>query len=85
MLPVKVTVSVNGKTVPVDQVKDPRVASALKQMGRDMGAKLAKITCPEHQRSVTDVRIHVGRAGDGDIKYDSCCAKLTEAVSRALG
>ena len=85
MLPVKVTVSVNGKTVPVEQVKDPRVANALKQMGRDMGAKLAKISCPEHHRPVADVRIHVGRTGDGDIKYDVCCEKLTQAVARALG
>jgi len=85
MLPVKVTVTVNGKVAPVDQVKDQRVAVALKQMGRDMGAKLAKITCPEHQRSVTDVRIHVGRNGDADLKYESCCDKLAQAVGRALG
>jgi hypothetical protein len=85
MLPVKVTVSVNGKNVPVDQVKDQRIAGALKQMGRDMGARLAKITCPDHQRPVSDVRIHVGRNGDGDLKYDSCCEKLTQAVARILG
>ena len=85
MVPVKVTVSVNGKVVPVEQVKDPRIANALKQMGRDMGAKLSKITCPEHQKCVTDVRIHVGRTGDGDIKYEVCCEKLTQAVGRALG
>jgi hypothetical protein len=85
MLPVKVTVTVNGKVVPVDQVKDQRISVALKQMGRDVGTKLAKITCPEHDRTVKDVRIHVGRNGDGDLKYDSCCEKLTQAVSRALG
>lgn len=84
MIPVRVTAAVGRKIVAVEEVRDPRVASALRQAGRDLGARLAAIKCPEHGRGPADVRLHFDAAGNGDLKYDSCCAKLGEQVAKLL-
>ena len=81
---VRVTVSVGRKTVALDDVRDPRVVGALKQAARDVGAKLSKVKCPEHGKGPTDVRLHFDAAGNGDLKYESCCKQLGEAVSRVV-
>ena len=84
MLDVKVTVLQNGKELPLAQARDPNLRSALGKVGKEMGAKLDPILCPEHQKQVTNVRITVGPKG-ADIAYDACCAKLKEAVGLVLG
>jgi hypothetical protein len=85
MLPVKVTILVQGKEVPASQVRDKGVAAALAQMGSEIGRKLDKVRCPVHGKGPTDVRVHVGTDGNADLKYESCCAKLKDTVGRALG
>lgn len=84
MLPVRVTVSVGRKTMAIDDVRDPRVVGALKQAARDVGAKLSKVKCPSHGTGPTEVRLHFDAAGNGDLKYESCCKELGEAVSRVM-
>lgn len=84
MVPVSVTVAVGRKTVPVDDVKDPRVVSALRQAAKDLGTKLGSVKCPTHGKGPTDVRLHFDASGTGDIKYQSCCEKLGEAVAKLL-
>jgi hypothetical protein len=70
--------------VPLSQARDPNVRSALSKVGKEVGAKLDPIRCPEHQKTVTNVRITVGPSG-ADIAYDACCAKLKSEVGRVLG
>lgn len=84
-LDVRVTMDVQGKAVAAADVKDKSVAQALAQMGRDIGAKLAGVKCPEHHQGPTEVRVHVGRGGNADLRYESCCIKLRDAVGKALG
>jgi hypothetical protein len=84
MLPVRVTVAVGRKVVALDAVKDPRVATALEKAARDLGKRLEAATCPTHGRGPTDVRLHFDASGAGDLKYDSCCAKLGEVVSKLV-
>ena len=85
MIYVKVTMSLKGRDVAAEEVKDPTVSAALKKAGSDMAAKLAKIACPEHAKGPTNVRMHFDRTGAGDLKYDSCCEKLGHEVGKALG
>jgi hypothetical protein len=81
---VDVTVDYRGKKVALDKVGDTRIRSALEQMAKDVGAKLAKAKCPEHKQSPTDIRLHVNASFDADLKYESCCEKLKDAVAKAL-
>ncbi len=85
MLPVRITVAVGARSVPVDDVKDARVASAFRAAGQDVGRKLATITCPVHAKTAGNVRIHFDARGNANLQYDSCCAELGVAVGRALG
>ena len=82
---VAVTLSVRGKDVPAEDVPDKTVGAALKKMGDDIGRKLAKVKCPEHDKPPTNVRLHVSAKGDGDLRYDSCCEKLARAIATAMG
>ena len=82
---VKVTVTVGRKTVPVEDVGDSRVRSALQTAARQVAAKLASVRCPTHDRGPKDVRIHFDKNGAADLKYDSCCPALGEKVGQALG
>ena len=81
---VAVTLSVRGKDVPAADVSDKKVSAALQKMGDDIGRKLEKVTCPEHDKPPTNVRLHVSASGDGDLRYDSCCQKLAKAIQRAM-
>ncbi len=81
---VEVTLSVRGKDVPADNVPDKSVAAALHKMGDDLGKKLDGVKCPEHDKPVTNVRLHVSASGVGDLRYDSCCEKLGKAVQRVI-
>lgn len=84
MVPVRVTVMVGRKVVALDDVRDPRVASALRQAANDVGKRLASATCPAHGKGPTDVRLHFDASGSGDLKYESCCAALGEAISKLV-
>jgi len=81
---VAVTLSVRGKEVPAEDVPDKTVGAALKKMGDDIGRKLDKVKCPEHDKPPTNVRLHVSAKGDGDLRYDSCCEKLASAIATAM-
>jgi hypothetical protein len=82
---VTVTLSVRGKDVRAEELPDKTVSAALKKMGDDVGSKLANVKCPEHDKPVSNVRLAVSASGEGDLRYDSCCQKLAEAVKRELG
>lgn len=84
-LPVTITVAMGGRKVPIDEVKDTRIATALRAAGEDVGRRLKTISCPEHRGTATNVRIHFDPRGNADLQYDSCCAKLGAVISKALG
>ena len=84
MIPVRVTVAVGRKTVALDEVRDPRVANALRQAARDLGARLSSAKCPAHGKGPTEVRLHFDASGAGDLKYESCCEKLGEAIAKLI-
>ncbi len=85
MADVSITVDVLGNKVPLAKMKDARVRSALTKMGENISATLARAKCPEHQSSPTKIRIHVGKSGDADLAYESCCEKLRDIVTKSLG
>ncbi len=84
MISVRVTVAVGRKSVPLEEVKDQRIVSALRQAARDVGTRLANAKCPTHGKGPTDVRLHFDAGGNGDLKYESCCEKLGEAISKLV-
>jgi hypothetical protein len=84
MLPVRVTVAVGRKVVALDEVRDARVASALRQAARDVGTRLASAKCPTHGEAPTDIRLHFDASGPGDLKYESCCEKLGETIAKLV-
>ena len=85
MPPVRITVTVGSRTLPIDQVTDRRIASAFRAAGEDVGRRLETILCPVHEKAATNVRVHFDARGAADLQYDSCCEKLGEEVGRALG
>ena len=85
MLSVHVTVTMGARTVALDQVTDARISTALRATARDVGKRLEKIRCPEHDKLATNVRVHFDSKGNADLKYDSCCSKLGDAIGKALG
>lgn len=84
MIPVRVTVMVGRKATPVDDVRDASVKTALKQAAKDIGTKLATVTCPTHGKGPTDVRLNFDAGGNGDLKYESCCEELGKAISKVV-
>lgn len=84
MIPVRISVAVGRKTVPIEDVRDARVASALRQAARDVGTRLASAKCPTHGKGPTDVRLHFDASGAGDLKYESCCAELGKEISKLV-
>lgn len=84
MIPVRVTVAVGRKTVPIEEVQNQKVVSALRQAARDVGARLAQVRCPTHDTGPTNVRLHIGSSGAGDLKYESCCEELGKAISKVV-
>jgi hypothetical protein len=83
-LHVKITVTVGARTLPIGEVRDARIATAFSAAGRDLGGKLAKITCTEHGRTASNVRIHFDARGNADLQYDSCCAALGKKIQSSL-
>jgi hypothetical protein len=82
---VEITVSVGTRRVPVDELADRRVASALRAAGQDVGRKLEAIRCPVHDKTASKVRVHFDAKGNADLQYDSCCEKLGTRIRAALG
>jgi hypothetical protein len=85
MLNVKVTVAVGARKVPADDVSDARTKAMLKGAGRDVGTKLAGVTCEVHGKGPTNVRVHFDKNGVADLQYESCCEVLGKKVGEALG
>ncbi len=81
---VKVTVAVGSKQVAVEDVKDRRIASAFGAAGRDIGDKVAKVVCPSHGKSATNIRVNFDKRGNADLQYDSCCEALGAKIGEAL-
>ena len=84
MVPVRVTVMVGRKVMALSDVKDPRVVRALEQAAKDVGSRLSSAKCPTHGKGPTDVRLHFDASGTGDLKYESCCEKLGEAIAKLI-
>jgi hypothetical protein len=85
MSPVRITVSVGSRVIPVEQLADARLAAALRSAGQDVARKVEGILCPLHREGARNVRIHFDQRGNADLQYDSCCAKLGERIGAALG
>jgi hypothetical protein len=85
MVSVLITVTLGSKTLPIEQVTDARISTALRAAGQNVGKRLEKIFCPVHQKTATNVRVHFDARGNADLKYDSCCEKLGETIGKALG
>jgi len=85
MLPVDITVSVGARRVAVDELADPRLASALRSAGQDIARRLDGILCPVHKKKAQRVRVHFDQRGDADLQYDSCCEKLGAHIGTTLG
>jgi hypothetical protein len=85
MLSVHITVTLGSRTLPIEQVTDARISTALRAAGQNVGKRLEKILCPAHQKTATNVRVHFDARGNADLKYDSCCEKLSETIGKALG
>ncbi|HTB73426.1 MAG TPA: hypothetical protein VK762_09295 [Polyangiaceae bacterium] len=84
-LPVDITVGVGTRKVSVDELADPRLASALRSAGQDIARRLDSILCPEHRKKAERVRVHFDARGNADLQYDSCCEKLGAHIGATLG
>jgi hypothetical protein len=85
MIPVRITVTVGSRVIPIEQLADARLAAALRGAGQDVARRLEGIVCPEHREGARNVRIHFDQRGGADLQYDSCCAKLGERIGAVLG
>lgn len=85
MLHVRVTVTLGSRTVPIEEVADARIAGPMRNAAQDVARRLAAIRCPVHHKTATDVRVHFDQRGAADLRYESCCPKLGERISKELG
>jgi hypothetical protein len=85
MLSVRVTVMVGGRRVSVEGLADARLASALRSAGQEVARRLAKIECPVHHKTATDLRVHFDAQGSANLQYESCCQKLGHRIATELG
>lgn len=83
MVHVSVTVSIQGKVVKAEDVRDSRIKAGLLDMASSLSKTLSPLTCREHQRGVREVRVHMNAKGVADLRYDVCCEQLQAAVTRA--
>jgi hypothetical protein len=82
---VSVTVTIGSRTIPLEQVTDARISTALRAAGQDIGRRLETLRCPVHQKTASNIRVHFDTRGNADLKYDSCCAELGAHIGKALG
>jgi hypothetical protein len=85
MLPVDVTVSIGSRRVPVDELADVRLSTALRNAGQDIARRLDGILCPVHRKKATRIRVHFDQRGGADLQYDSCCERLGARIGESLG
>jgi hypothetical protein len=85
MLPLEITVSVGPRRVPVHELADARLASALRSAGEDIARRLEGIRCPLHRKTAIHVRVHFDERGGADLQYDSCCESLGARIGASLG
>lgn len=85
MVPVRVTVTLGMRTVPIEDVSDARIAGPMRTAAQDVARRLAAIRCPVHHKTATDVHVHFDQRGAADLRYESCCAKLGDRISKELG
>jgi hypothetical protein len=85
MLPIRITVTVAGRAVSVEDLADAHLATALRSAGQDVGRRLAAIHCPVHDQTANNVRVHFDASGSADLQYESCCEKLGTQIGHALG
>ncbi|MCA9588808.1 MAG: hypothetical protein KC657_26010 [Myxococcales bacterium] len=84
MIPVRVSVTMGGKVIALEKVRDVRVAGPLWEAGQNVARQLSSLKCPEHGKGPTDVRLHFDASGNGDLKYESCCEALGKLIARSL-
>jgi hypothetical protein len=80
---VRVFLSIRGKETVAQEIKDAKVRAGLLQMGRSVALTLEGVRCPTHQTGPRDVRVHVDAKGNGDLRYDACCAELSALIGKA--
>ena len=80
-----VSVTVGRRVLPLEQVTDRRIVSALEAASSDLGRKLNHARCPKHHKPPSNVRVHFDVTGNADLQYESCCEALRDAVTRLLG
>lgn len=84
-VPVSVLVNIRGQDVSLDQVKDPSIVRAFRQLADDVGKKLAGVTCQTHGKGPMLVKLVVDKSGNADLRYESCCLALRDLVGKRLG
>ena len=84
MLPVRITLTVGGRAVAVEDLADSRLASTLRGAGRDVAERLSAIHCPIHRKTATEVRVHFDARGGADLQYASCCEALGKIIRKTL-
>jgi len=82
---IRITLSMGGRVVPIDQVSDARIAVPLRDAANQVAAVLGNLRCPVHKDTATNVRIHFDARGQADLQYDSCCDRLGKKIRDALG
>jgi len=85
MIDVAVLLTIQGRDVPASKVPDKSVAAALHKMGSEVARKLDSVRCKKHDQGPTNVRVIVDASGNADLKYESCCKALVDAIGRAMG
>jgi hypothetical protein len=80
---VRVFLLLRGKETVAQEIKDAKVRAGLLQMGRAVAQSLAEVRCPTHAIGPRDVRVHVDAKGNGDLRYDACCAELSALIAKA--
>ena len=64
------------------QDRDGRERAATGGAGRRR--RLATASARRTDKGPTNVRLHFDASGAGDLKYESCCEKLGEAISKLV-
>lgn len=82
---IRITLAMGGRTVPIEQISDARIAIPLKDAARQVGRTLEEIRCPVHKETASNVRVHFDAGGKADLQYDSCCDRLGKLIGDTLG
>ena len=80
-----VSVTVGRRVLPLEQVTDRRIVSALEAVTKQLAEKLAQARCPKHRKQPVNVRVHFDATGNADLQYESCCEALRDVVAKKLG